>query len=111
MNSKQSSDEQMGPFFDDEQLKLDFFGKQAAEHERRREPYTKFSGKKGGGARKAAAAAQEDSISLQTGKKHKEKKGEADRKGMQAHSQRADPDKMMVNNFMMDNENNNSSLQ
>lgn len=100
----------MGPFFDDEQLKLDFFGKQAAEHERRREAYTKFSGKKGG-ARKAAAAAQEDSISLQTGKKHKEKKGDADRKGMQARSQRADPEKLMVNNFMMDNENNNSSLQ
>ena len=99
----------MGPFFDDEQLKLDFFGKQAADHDQRGELYHKYSGKKAGGAHKAAVGAQEDIVPLQTGKKLKEKKADADRNALQAHSERANPEKLMVNNFMMENENNHSS--
>ena len=59
VNSKQSSDEQMGPFFDDEQLKLDFFGKQAVDHRRGGEAYTRSGEKQAMREDKAAVVVQE----------------------------------------------------
>lgn len=69
----------MGPFFDDEQLKLDFFGKQAIDREE--QAYPKSSSKQ------ALAIDNDDTQHLKKQKKIK---------------QRDPSEKMMVNNFMID---------
>lgn len=108
VNSKQSSDEQMGPFLDEDQLKLDFFGKQGAGHDRGDEAYHKYGDKDTEPALKAVSDSRPDRTSTHPNNKHAKKKAGTASKGQQPQAARDDPEKLMVNNFMMDNE---SSLQ